>query len=175
MAHENVELERRRLERVYSGMAEGELRALAEDSRSLTPDAVQALKAEIARRKLDIAFSQCGNEAGAESEELVTIQSFRELPEAMLAKGMLDSAGIPCVVVDENIGRMLGSGAVAGIRLQVNRPDAKAAVELLMQPTSESCTCGSKKQVYRVEVYVCPNCGRVEFVMPPDAMQRLQR
>jgi hypothetical protein len=37
--------------------------------------------------------------------ELVTIQSFRELPEAMLAKGMLNSAGIECFLLDDNTGR----------------------------------------------------------------------
>ena len=175
MAHKDIEQERKRLERVYSGMSEGELQALAEDPGSLTSDAVEALKAEIDRRKLDIALSKSDNETGLGSEELVTIRSFRELPEAMLAKGMLDSAGIRCAVVDDNTGRMLGSGAVGGIRLQVNGTDANAAVELLTQSTSESCTCGSEKQVYRVEVHVCPSCGRAEFVMPPDLMQRLRR
>jgi putative signal transducing protein len=133
----DTEQERKRLERVYSGMAEGELRALAEDSASLTSEAIQALNAEIARRKLDIALSKSGDEAGGGSEELVTIRTFRELPEAMLAKGMLDSAGIRCVVVDDNIGRMLGPGAVGGIRMLVNRADANAAAELLTQSTPE--------------------------------------
>jgi Putative prokaryotic signal transducing protein len=175
MAHKNIEPERTRLERVYSGMAEGELRALAEDLTSLTSDAVEALKAEIARRKLDIALSKSGNEADPGSEQLVTIRSFRQFPEAMLAKGMLDSAGIRCVVVDDNMGRMLSSGAVGGIRMQVNRGDASAALELLTQCTPESCTCASEKQVYGVEVHICPNCGRAEFVMPPEVMQRFHR
>ena len=113
--------ERERLERVYSGMTEGELRALAEDAVSLTSEAVQALSAEIARRRLDIAVSTSADESGARTEELVTIRSFQELPEAMLAKGILDSAGIQCLVVDDNMGRMLGSNAVGGFRMQVNR------------------------------------------------------
>jgi len=129
--------ERERLERVYSGMTEGELRALAEDAVSLTSEAVQALSAEIARRRLDIAVSTSADESGARTEELVTIRSFQELPEAMLAKGILDSAGIQCLVVDDNMGRMLGSNAVGGFRMQVNRGDADAAVELLTKATSE--------------------------------------
>jgi len=133
----DTEQERKRLERVYSGMAEGEIRALAEDAVSLTSEAAQALTAEIARRRLDIAVSTSASESSARTEELVTIRSFRELSEAMLAKGILDSAGIQCLVVDDNMGRMLGSGAVGGIRIQVNRGDADAAIELLTTSISE--------------------------------------
>jgi len=175
MADKDTEQERKRLQRVYSGMTEGELGALAEDAVSLTSEAVQALSTEIALRKLDIAVSKSGDEGGVRSEELVTIRTFHELHEAMLAKGMLDSAGIQCVVVDDNTGRMLGSRAVGGIRMQVNRADADAALELLKQSTSESCTCGSSKRVYWVEVHVCPNCGKAEFVIPPDVTQRFLR
>src|SRR5439155_624350 len=39
--------------------------------------------------------------------------------------------------VDDNMGRMLGSNAVGGFRMQVNRGDADAAVELLTKATSE--------------------------------------
>ena len=42
------------------------------------------------------------------ARELLTIQSFRELPEAMMAKGVLDSGGSDCFLVDDNTGRMLG-------------------------------------------------------------------
>src|ERR1700681_4458413 len=65
--------------------------------------------------------------------ELVTIQSFRELPQAMLAKGMLNSAGIECFLMDDNTGRMLGfiSNVIGGIRTKVNKVDAEAATALL--------------------------------------------
>jgi Putative prokaryotic signal transducing protein len=175
MSDKDSEQERKRLEHVYSGMTEGELRILAEDAVSLSSEAVQALNAEIARRKLDIALSKSRDEAGVRSEELVTIRTFRELAEAMLAKGMLDSAGIQCAVLDDNTGRMLGSRAVGGIRLQVNNADANAALELLTHSTPESCTCGSSKRVYWVEVHVCPNCGKAEFVIPPDVKLRFHR
>jgi len=50
--------------------------------------------------------------------ELVTIQSFRDPLEAMLAKAMLDSAGIECFLADDNTGRILGfaSNVIGGIR-----------------------------------------------------------
>jgi len=71
--------------------------------------------------------------------DLVTIQSFRELPEAMLAKGMLNSAGIECFLVDDNTGHMLGfiSNVIGGMRMQVNRVDAEAAMALLERPIQE--------------------------------------
>ena len=41
-----------------------------------------------------------------ELRELVTIRQFRDLPEVLLAKGSLESAGIECFLVDENIVRL---------------------------------------------------------------------
>src|SRR5262245_55564416 len=104
------ETEQVRLQHVYAGKTDGELRALAEDAVSLTPEAVQALEVEIARRKLDIALAKsAAEEIDGPSDELVTIRTFRDLAEAMPAKGMLDSAGIQCVLVDDNTGRLLGA------------------------------------------------------------------
>jgi len=94
MADKDTEQERERLRRVYAEKAEGELRVLAADAVSLTPEAAQALEAEIARRKLEIDLSTSTDEVGGSLEELVTIRTFGDLAEAMPAKGMLDSAGI---------------------------------------------------------------------------------
>jgi len=55
--------------------------------------------------------------------ELVTVRTFRLPSEAMLAKAMLDSAGIECFVADNHAASILGSD-VTGIRVQVNRIDA---------------------------------------------------
>ena len=94
--------EQERLRRVYADKTEGELQVLAADAPSLTPEAVQALEGEITRRKLDIALSKSTDEVYAPADELVTIRTFRELVEATLAKGMLDSAGIHCALIDDN-------------------------------------------------------------------------
>ncbi len=68
--------------------------------------------------------------------ELVTIATFRQLPEALLAKGKLKAAGIPCVLADENVVRLnwFWANAVGGVRLQVEHDDVLAAVELLHMP-----------------------------------------
>ena len=40
------------------------------------------------------------------STELITLEHFRDVPEALLAKGKLESAGIACVLADGNLVRM---------------------------------------------------------------------
>jgi hypothetical protein len=92
---------------------------------------------------------------------MVTIQSFRELAEAMLAEGMLNSAGIDCVLVDDNTGRMLGfiSDVIGGIRLQVNRVDSDAAMELLKQPVPEGFGSGKETD----QPLRCPKCYSLDI------------
>jgi hypothetical protein len=70
------------------------------------------------------------------SSELVTLQHFRDVPEALLAKGKLESAGIACALADGNLVRMdwLLSNAIGGIRLQVHQQDAEAARAILDEP-----------------------------------------
>ena len=92
--------------------------------------------------------------------ELVTIQSFRELAEAMLAKGMLNSAGIECLLVDDNTGRMLGiiSNVIGGIRMKVNRVDAEAAMTLLEEPIPRGVADEGNDEPPR-----CPKCYSVDI------------
>ena len=75
-----------------------------------------------------------GNDARL--RELVTVRSFCNPSEAMIVKAMLDSAGIECFLADDNAARILGSD-ISGIRVQVNRVDADAAIALLEQPIPE--------------------------------------
>ncbi|HZQ91963.1 MAG TPA: hypothetical protein VFA60_09240 [Terriglobales bacterium] len=37
---------------------------------------------------------------------LIVVAQYRDLPEALLAKGKLESAGIECTMTDDNIVRM---------------------------------------------------------------------
>jgi hypothetical protein len=50
----------------------------------------------------------------------------------MVAKAMLDSAGIECILADDHAATILGSD-ITGIRVQVNRIDADVAIALLDQ------------------------------------------
>lgn len=67
---------------------------------------------------------------------LVTLRHFRDIPEALLAKGMLESAGIACVLADGNLVRMdwLLSNAIGGVRLQVDQQELEAARAILDEP-----------------------------------------
>src|ERR1700678_3292141 len=100
--------------------------------------------------------------AAVESDrQMVTIQSFRDLSEALLAEGMLNSAGIECVLVDDNAGRILGfiSDVIGGIRLQVNRSDSEAAKELLEQPNPEGLDSGKETD----QPLRCPKCYSLDI------------
>ena len=67
---------------------------------------------------------------------LVTLAHFRDMPEALLAKGKLESAGIHSVLADGNLVRMdwLLSNAIGGIRLQVEPQDLESARAVLNEP-----------------------------------------
>jgi Putative prokaryotic signal transducing protein len=147
------EKEIRRLEAVYSNMAEGELRKIAGDAGSLTGEAVHALKAEIGCRGLDIPLTPAGVDV-AELQEHVTVRKFRDLPEAVLAKGLLESVGIECFLADDNLIRLdwFISNFVGGVKLQVRPEDVEAANEILDQPIPDNF------DVDGVGVYAQPQC-----------------
>ncbi len=100
--------ERRRLADNYAGMTDGELQRLARSAESLTEMAWDTLEDEMDRRHLEFPDDECPDNSAPEQRkeievrELVTIRQFRDLPEALLAKGSLESAGIECFLADEN-------------------------------------------------------------------------
>jgi hypothetical protein len=62
-------------------------------------------------------------------EGLVTVGRFEDPVEAQIAKGMLESAGVECFLVGENVNNLLQ--AAFRVRLQVRVADADAARQLL--------------------------------------------
>jgi hypothetical protein len=137
------EQERRRLMDVYSRMADGEIEEIAEDEASLTDVAREVLHDEIARRGLEHLLSdpdKSQNEAAdAEPESMVTIRSFGDVMQAWLAKSNLESAGIECNLVDDNMVRLYWGivPVLGGVKLQVKPEDSEVAIELLEQPVPE--------------------------------------
>jgi hypothetical protein len=70
--------------------------------------------------------------------DLVTIRRFGNMPEALLAQGCLDSAGLESFLADTNISR-LEWPITRGLRLQVKAEDAETAAALLEQsPLNDS-------------------------------------
>ena len=163
MAKTGPEQEKERLIEVYANMADGELEALAAAAEELTEEALVVLKLEMERR--GIQFEQKTQPAGLNPDHprLVTVARFRDLPQALMAKGALDSAGIESFLADTNFVRMdwFASNAVGGMRLQVREEDAKDAAEIVEQSIPENIVLDGQ------EVYSqprCPNCQSLDIV-----------
>lgn len=115
------------------------------------------MQLEITRRRLGIALQDLTvPTVKTWPPGPITIRRFRDLPDALLAKSILDSASIECFLADENVIRMdwLWSNLLDGIKLWV-RPSDIDAVELLDQDCLETFDVegfGEYKQPR------CPNC-----------------
>ena len=129
MARIDPEQERRRLAAFYSQQMDGELEKVAGQAYDLTDMAREALRAELARRGLAPKFveqapvipkkepsrpqpgdpppvpriQEDARVGELDFQRMVTIRRFRDLPEALIAKGSLESAGIDSVLVNGNL------------------------------------------------------------------------
>ena len=71
-------------------------------------------------------------------EDFVTVATFLSLADAEPSRLALEAAGIPTLATDENMGSLLGTTMVGGIKLQVAQADAERAAELLDTLEAES-------------------------------------
>jgi len=169
MNSQQPEEERRRITELYAQMADGELEAIAADSSELTDVARQALTDEIARREgLEAAVADANSAPGRDAVELadfVSIRQFRDLHEALLAKGVLDSAGVECFLADDNMVRMdwFYSNLVGGIKLCVKQEDAEAALDLLEQSIPEAFEAEGSGHYEQPR---CPKCRSLDIAQP---------
>jgi hypothetical protein len=157
------EQERQRLARFYAAMTDGELEELAEDADSLTELAREALETELHRRDLDdIPEAPVQAKAEIETRELIAIRKFRDLPEALLAKGAIESAGIECFLADDNLVRLdwFISNFVGGIKLLVERENADAAANVLNQPIPEGFDFQGAGEYQQPR---CPKCYSLDI------------
>ncbi len=151
--------ERRRLAENYASMTDGELQKLARNAESLTELAWDALEDEMDRRHLEFADDPALEpRQEMEVRELVTIRQFRDLPEALLAKGSLESAGIECFMADENLVRLdwFISNFIGGIKLNVRAADVANAQKLLDEPILEGL------YVQGIGLYEQPRCPKCQ-------------
>ena len=154
--------ERKRLAENYASMTDGELLKLAQNSASLTDLAWDALEDELDGRRLE--YSDAGLDEPdhprqqIEMRELITIRQFRDLPEALLAKGSLESAGIECFLADDNLVRMdwFISNFIGGIKLNVRAMDVENARAILDDPILEGI------YVQGIGLYEQPRCPRCQ-------------
>jgi hypothetical protein len=107
----------------------------------LSDSAWDALEDELDDRGLDIPEPEPPpNSEVPDKRNLVILRRFRDLPEAMLAKGKLDSAGIDCFLADENMVRMdwFISNLLGGVKLLVDPEQFTDASRLLNESVLDS-------------------------------------
>ena len=145
-------------------MTDGELQKLGRHAESLTELAWDALEDEFERRQLEFSEEEpvAQPRKTLALSELVTVRQFRDLPEALLAKGSLESAGIECFLADENLVRLdwFISNFIGGIKLKVRPADEANARKLLDEPILEGL------YVQGVGLYEqprCPKCGSLDI------------
>jgi len=153
--------ERLRLADIYAAMTDGELQKLARNPEALTEIAWEALEDELDHRHLDLPGDSPETSATLDFQKLVTIRQFRDLPEALLAKGSLESTGIECFLRDDNLVRLdwFISNFIGGIKLCVRPEDVENARQLLDEPILEGL------YVQGVGLYEqprCPKCGSLD-------------
>src|SRR5262249_31675861 len=133
--------ERARLAQRYSELSGTALRELAADAGNLTETAREVLLEELAKRGIEIEVPFSATAGDGEQEQakisgpLVMVKRFRDLPEAFVARSILDSAEIDCFLADENVVRIdwLYSNLVGGAKLMVRPEDYEEAVRLLAE------------------------------------------
>jgi len=183
MTRIDPEQERQRLIAFYSGQMDGELEKVATQAYELTDLAREALKAELARRGLGVELVENAPviarkelpvmpgdppppkppteppepDGEFELRNLVTIRKFRDLPEALLAKGSLESAGIEAVLTDDNVVRLdwFWSNLMGGIKLNVDPENAEVANSILDQPIPEGFDVAGVGEYQQPR---CPKC-----------------
>jgi putative signal transducing protein len=151
--------EKRRLTANYAAMTDGELQKLARNAESLTELAWDALEDELDRRHLELPEEAVPKlRQKMEMRELATIRQFRDLPEALLAKGSLESAGIECFLADDNLVRLdwFISNFVGGIKLNVRAADVGNARQILDEPILEGL------YVQGIGLYEQPRCPKCQ-------------
>jgi len=124
----------------YASMSDAELLELAAKSWELSDAAWEMLEDELDRRGLEPpAPEEIPHREALERRNLVLLRRFRDLPEALLAKGRLESAGVPCFLADENMVRMdwFISNLLGGVKLMVDPEDFAEASRLLNEPAPQ--------------------------------------
>lgn len=149
---------------LYRPMSDLELQSLLGDWHSLMPEARLALAAELSTRGLDyIEPLPSSEDAPPEFRELVTIRRYRDLSEAIVARAVIESAGIFCFLKDENLVRLdwQVSNFIGGIRLQVSSSDVESAEAILSQPVPSEFSIPDQPGFSQPR---CPRCTSTDIM-----------
>jgi len=121
----------------YTQMSDGELLEIALQPWALSDAAWDALEDELDRRGLDLPEPEgLPGITVPEKRSLVMVRRFRDLHEALLAKGSIESAGIESFLADDNMVRMdwFISNLLGGVKLLVDASDFSEVVRILNEP-----------------------------------------
>jgi len=144
----------------YKAMSDDEMLRLGTQYASLTDEAQSLVRSEFARRNLEVPDAE-EEPSSYESQSVRTIRRYRDQAEALLARSVLESAGIPCFLRDENTIRMewIWSNYMGGIRLQVAEVDVEAAEAILSQPIPDHIAVEGEPDYDQPQ---CPQCGSLD-------------
>ena len=143
----------------YAGMTETELMAVAKAYDTLREPAQAALRAEFEHRGLDPPLIEDDVATDAPTDQkLVTVRRYRDLSEAIVARSVIEGAGMFCFLQNENMVRLDWqiSNFIGGIRLQVAASDAAEAEEILSAPVPASIEMEGEPD------YIQPRCPRCD-------------
>jgi Putative prokaryotic signal transducing protein len=146
----------------YSAMTDNELLKLALQPWTLSDEAWDALEEEFDRRGLEIPEPESPPPLTAlEKRDLVMLRRFRDIPEALLAKGRLESFGIECFLADDNMVRMdwFLSNLLGGVKLLVEAEDFTQAAKILNEPIPEELPVAGVGEYVQPR---CPECGSLD-------------
>jgi len=146
----------------YAQMANGELLELALQPWALSEIAWEALEDELDSRHLELPEPEAPPQiVSLEKRNLIMLRSFRDVPEALLAKGRLDSAGIECLLADDNMVRMdwFISNLLGGVKLLVDAEDFAQALRILNDPIPPQLELDAVGEYAQAQ---CPKCGSLD-------------
>lgn len=149
------------LEVRLASMTQEELVKMGREYESLTEAAQALVRAEFKRRLMEAPLVEEGDDV-ASVQGVNTIRQYRDQAEALMARSVLESAGIRCFLRDENTIRMewLWSNLMGGIRLQVAEADVQAAEAILSQPIPQSIEVAGEADYEQPR---CSRCGSLDI------------
>jgi hypothetical protein len=152
-------------------MEDGELNKIAADWDCLSDAARDVLQAEMSRRGLPmpVQLTEMSEVTKRQSELPMPeiLRRYRDLTDALVAKSILDSAGIESFLADDNLVRMdwLYSNLIGGVKLLIRPVDAEAANELLDE------TAPAQFDVEGLGEYQQPKCPKCASMDVSDHLQ----
>jgi Putative prokaryotic signal transducing protein len=162
MMADDFEQARERFSRKYSQMTDVDLLRIAEQPSELSDAAWEALEDELELRQLELPEPRAVPALLiGEKRNLVVLRRFRDIPDALLARGRLESAGIECFLADDNMVRMdwFISNLLGGVKLLVDADHFTEAARILNEPIPHEL------EVEGVGDYPqprCPQCGSLD-------------